>query len=337
MPVKKQRLMQLIDKFRGKKVLILGDVMLDKYIVGIVTRISPEAPVQVVSVNRESYVPGGAGNTASNVAALGGKARIIGMVGNDIASQILKKELKERRIEPLLVVSKEKPTIQKIRVIGQSQQLLRIDYEVEEEIGKEYEDKILQFIGEKIKDSDVVVVSDYAKGVVTKNIMAKLIPLCRSKKIQIMIDPKPKNKEFYNGATLITPNHKEANQMTGHDGERNDGQLIHVGTELAKELDSSILITRGEKGMSLFEVRNHKVGQIFNMPTIAREVYDVTGAGDTVIGTLAIALASGATIKESMILANHAAGIVVAKVGTATCSADELKKEIMGRENEISK
>lgn len=328
MPVKKEKLIQLVNNFKGKKALIVGDVMLDKYIVGSVSRISPEAPVQIVSVNKENYVPGGAANVASNIAALGGKAKVIGIIGNDIAAELLKNELKKRNIQPSFVVSKDKPTIQKIRVIGHSQQLLRIDYEIPEVLNKEIEDKVIRQIEEKSKDVNVIVVSDYAKGIITKNIMKKIIGLCKEKKIPVMVDPKPVNKDLYKGVTLITPNHKEANQMCGCADEKNDESLIIVGTRLAKELEASVLITRGEKGMSLFEMKNRKIGMIYHMPTKAREVYDVTGAGDTVIGTLSIALASGASIKEAMILANHAAGIVVAKVGTATCSAEELKNKL---------
>ncbi|MDP2750157.1 MAG: D-glycero-beta-D-manno-heptose-7-phosphate kinase [Nanoarchaeota archaeon] len=331
MQIEKQNLLKLISKFKGKNILIVGDVMLDKFIAGGVSRISPEAPVQVVSVNRESYVPGGAGNVASNIAALGGNGKLVGIVGTDHAGEIIKSELRQRKIEPLLVETKSRPTTQKIRVLAQNQQLLRIDYEEEEKIDHELENHITETITKHLDKTDIIVVSDYAKGVITKKIMALIISSAKKKKIPVLIDPKPKNKEFYKGATLITPNHKEANQMCSLPDNRNDESLINVGTRLAKELKTNVLITRGEKGMSLFEIEKQKITQT-HIPTKAKEVYDVTGAGDTVIGTLAVALAAGATLKEAMTLANHAAGIVVGKVGTATCSVEELNKAVSDNE-----
>lgn len=322
-----KKLRQIVDKFAGKKVLVIGDVMIDKYIIGNVSRISPEAPVQVVNVTKENYVPGGAANVASNAAALGCKAVIIGLVGNDIAAEMLKNELNKRKIEPRFTVSKSKPTIQKIRVIAQNQQLIRVDYEEGSALGGETENKVMESIAGSIGKADVVIVSDYAKGIITGKMMKEIIKECNENKIPLLVDPKPQNKNLYKGATLITPNHKEASEMCGCE-DLDDCSLIKAGTKLSKELDSDVLITRGEKGMSLFECKHKKSCEITHVPTIAKEVFDVTGAGDTVIGTLAAAIASGASLKEAMILANHAAGIVVAKVGTATCTAEELKKDL---------
>ena len=322
------KLMNFIEKFKDKNILVIGDVMLDKSIWGDVERISPEAPVQVVEVTEESYSPGGAANVANNIAALGSKVIMAGIVGNDTTKEELIEELKKRGIDTSgLIVDESKRTIRKVRVFGKSQQLLRFDYEKKGYVGKETEDKILDFLKSKIKSVDAVIVSDYAKGVVTKTLMEKLKELCKENNKSIVVDPKPRHKDFYRNVALITPNHAEAHQMSniGKDEEENTKEDIEkLGKTLLDELNSNILITRGEKGMSLF----CKDGTIKHIPTFAKEVYDIIGAGDTSVAALTLALASGASFEESAIIANYAAGIVVGKVGTSTVSIDELKKSI---------
>ena len=323
-----QNLIKIIDNFKNKSILVIGDVMLDKCIWGDVERISPEAPVQVVEVTEESYSPGGAANVANNIAALGSKVIMVGIVGNDTTKEELVEELKKRGIDTSgLIVDESKRTIRKVRIFGKSQQLLRFDYEKKGYVGKETEDKILDFLKSKIKSVDAVIVSDYAKGVVTKTLMEKLKELCKENNKSIVVDPKPRHKDFYRNVALITPNHAEAHQMSniGKDEEENTKEDIEkLGKTLLDELNSNILITRGEKGMSLF----CKDGTIKHIPTFAKEVYDIIGAGDTSVAALTLALASGASFEESAIIANYAAGIVVGKVGTSTVSIDELKKSI---------
>lgn len=320
----KNRLIKIIEQFNNKKILVIGDVMLDKYIWGEVSRISPEAPVQVVKVEKESYAPGGAANVANNVAALNGTTYMIGIVGNDEANKILVSELKSRKINTDgIIEDKNKPTIQKVRVIGKGQQLLRFDYEKKGYLDENFENKIFDFVLKRIQNIDAIIISDYAKGVITKQLAKKLIKLANEKKKTIIIDPKPKHKDFYKNATLITPNNKEACEMLNVDEEDEEG-IINAGKKLLEEFNSHLIITRGEKGMTIFE----KNDEITNIPTKAKEVYDIIGAGDTVVATLALALASNATLKEAAILANYAAGIVVGKIGTSTVTTEEIKKAL---------
>jgi len=322
----KSRLLRIIGQFKGKKILVIGGIMLDKYIWGEVSRISPEAPVQVVNVLRESYAPGGAANVANNIAALNAKAFMVGIVGNDNAKDSLISELEKREIDVEgIFTEKNKPTIQKVRVIGRSQQLLRFDYEEKGYVNADTEKNILDFILGKIDGADAVIVSDYAKGVITKNLMEKIIKISMEKNKIVIVDPKPRHKDFYKNSTLITPNHTEAHQMTNLEEEENtDNDAGKMGKRLIKELNSNVLITRGEKGMSLFE----KNGEITHIPAYAKEVYDIVGAGDTSVAFLTLALASGASFKEGAIIANHAAGITVGKIGTSTVSIEELRESI---------
>ena len=320
----KQKLMQILEQFRNKKILVIGDIMLDKYIWGEVSRISPEAPVQVVNVVKETYEPGGASNVANNIASLNGNAFMAGIVGNDEAKNILLNELKKKKINTDgIFIDNDKPTIQKIRIMGRGQQLLRVDYEKKEHVHKDIESFIVEFLKKIMKDADVVVISDYAKGVITKNICDCIIKICRENGKAIIVDPKPKHKDFYSNVALITPNNAEASEMAGiEDG--SDESFSEIGSNLLKQLNTNVLVTRGEKGMSLFE----KDGSITHIPAKTREVYSIIGAGDTVVSTLALALASGAELKEAAVLANIAAGIKVGKIGTASVTIDEIKREL---------
>ncbi|MFH1850503.1 MAG: D-glycero-beta-D-manno-heptose-7-phosphate kinase [archaeon] len=307
-----------IDMFCEKRILVIGDVMLDKSIWGNVARISPEAPVQVVDVTRESYAPGGAANVANNIAALGGEVYVCGIVGDDAAKDVLLAEFGKRGISTEgILVDKGRPTIQKVRIMGHSQQLLRVDYEDRNQIGAKVEARMLEIIRKIIAKVDCIVVSDYAKGLVTAGIMDAIR---KAGGLPVIVDPKPLNAEYYRGVTLITPNQKEAFEMHG----QRETHIDAVGKGLVRKLSSNVLITRGEQGMSLYCLD----GSRLHIPTRAKEVYDVTGAGDTAIGTLSLAIASGASFSEAATLANAAAGLTVGKVGASVVTADELKREI---------
>jgi len=320
----KEKLLSIIGKFKDQSTLIIGDIMLDRYIWGDVSRISPEAPVQVVDVTRENSVPGGAANVSNNCTALGGKTFMVGIVGRDRQRKKLIDELGERKINTDgIFIDDKRPTIQKVRIMGRSQQLLRIDYESKERVSTETQERILNFTKKHINEVSVVIISDYAKGLITKTLVEEITTICKNENKIIIVDPKPENFSDYKNVTLITPNHIEASQIAKVNKYSNK-DMEEIGNELLKNLNSNILITRGDKGMSLFELNGNKK----NIPTIAKEVYDVTGAGDTVVATVALALSSGSTMEEAAILANYAAGIKVGKVGTATVNIEELKKSL---------
>ena len=320
----KQKLLKILDNFNGKKILVVGDVMLDKYIWGDVSRISPEAPVQVVNVLKETYEAGGAANVANNVAALGGLPYMVGISGNDEARNVLMEEMRKKCINTGgIIQDKDKPTTQKVRIIGKSQQLLRVDYENKEHIHHDIENSIIKFAEKNINEVDVVVISDYAKGVITQEVSSKIISLAKQNKKQVIVDPKPKHRNWYIGVDLITPNNNEASEMSGiEDG--SDESVIEMGKSLLKNLSTNVLLTKGEKGMSLFE----KDGSVSHIPAKAKEVYSLIGAGDTVVATAALAIASGADLKEAAFLANIAAGIKVGKIGTASVATEEIKAEL---------
>ncbi len=320
----KQRLLKILENFKNKKILVVGDIMLDKYIWGDVSRISPEAPVQVVHVTKETYAPGGASNVASNVSALNGKVFMVGIVGNDNAKDILLEELKQRGINTEgILVDKDKPTTQKVRIVGRSQQLLRVDYENKEHVHQSIELSTIDFLKKVIKEIDIIIISDYAKGVITSEISNSLISIAKVNNKAIIVDPKPKHLNLYSNVTLITPNNAEASEMTNIE-DSSDNAVLEMGSKIMKYLNANVLITKGEKGMSLFE----KDGKITNIPAKAKEVYSLIGAGDTVVATVALALAAGANYEEAATLANIAAGIKVGKIGTASVSIEEIKKEI---------
>jgi len=315
------KLSSLLDKFAGKKIIVLGDSMLDKYIWGEVSRISPEAPVQVIDVHRESFSPGGAANVAMNAAILGGEVSLMGITGNDDARTLLLNMLRSKGIAvDGMIIEHDKPTTLKMRIMGRSQQLLRVDYEKRSHAHPEIEKQLIEYLTSHIDSADAIIVSDYAKGVITKKTMETLIALAHKKKKVVVVDPKPQNKKLYKGASVITPNHAEACQLANSEIE-NGESIISIGEELVKDLDTNIVLTRGEKGMSVFE----KGKEAVHIPTQAKEVYDVTGAGDTVVATIALALACGASVHDAALLANHAAGVKVAKIGTSSVSREEIK------------
>ena len=324
MPLAEARV--LIDRFKRLKTLVIGDLMLDHYIWGAVSRISPEAPVPVVQVSRETEMPGGAGNVAANMAALGAQVHVVGLVGEDAAADRLVSLLQRGSIRTESAVrTPERPTIVKTRIIAHHQQVVRVDREIPGEIPEHLRDQLWSQVEIILPQAQAVVLSDYAKGVVTPFLVSRLIPLARKLGIPVTVDPKVENFHFYKRATCVTPNTQEAMESGGVSAVRNEKEVEKLGQSLLKKIDAdSILITRGEQGMSLIE----KKKPAFHIPTRAREVFDVTGAGDTVISTLTLALAAGATLKVAAELANYAAGIVVGKLGTASVTGAELLKTV---------
>jgi rfaE bifunctional protein kinase chain/domain len=321
-----KNLIKTVNKFRNKKILVVGDLMLDKYIWGEVERISPEAPVQVVKVVTESYSPGGAANCANNVASLGAQTFLVGAVGADEARKKLLSLIKSKNIniEGVFDVARMS-TIQKIRILAKNQQLLRIDYEKDSQKSSTTERNIITYLKSKIKEVDAVIISTYAKGAITKKIAMNLIRLARKMNIPVVIDPKPLSNSFYRNAVVVTPNFKEACEMSGFFNSQNiDKDIEKMGLKLIRQLKSAVIITRGEKGMSIFK----KDGKFKHIPTYSKEVYDVTGAGDTVVAVLALALSTKATLVNAAHISNYAAGVVVRKVGTATVSKEELLKAL---------
>jgi D-beta-D-heptose 7-phosphate kinase/D-beta-D-heptose 1-phosphate adenosyltransferase len=311
---------RILDLFPSKTVLVLGDVMLDKYVWGGVSRISPEAPVPIVEVHQESYAPGGAANAAGNVAALGGKAVLVGLVGNDGHRGILLRQLEQHGIHAQLVLD-ERPTITKMRVMGHRQQLIRVDYEQKHPVDKATEQRILNTV--QATPADAVIVSDYAKGLITQSLYNAVKQSCEERGIPLFVDVKPHRAISYAGATVIKTNHKEACMLAAVEEHNGDG-MDTIGRQLVQKLGSHVLVTRGEKGVSIFSNK----GNITHVPTKAQQVFDVTGAGDTFLAAFALAFTSGASLEDAAIVANHAAGIKVGKVGTATVSADELRKDL---------
>lgn len=311
-----ERLLDILNSFPKKRIIVIGDVMLDKTIIGDVSRISPEAPVQIVNVKKEIYEPGGAANVAMNVSSLGGNVSLFGFVGKDDNAKILLKILEEKKVCHFL--DENSLTTLKLRIRSGNHQLLRIDYE--ETSPKNFSQNIIEIMKEEINNSDIILISDYAKGTITPDLMNFL----KSFNKKIIINPKPRNMHLYHDSFLIICNKKEALEMSI---QKDD--VYTAGRYLKENLNCNIIITRGEKGMVLFsDIEN-------DISTDAREVYDVMGAGDTVIAALSLSLASGASLEESMVIANHAAGISVSKVGTYQVKLEELSERISGEEKKI--
>lgn len=302
------------------RILIVGDVMLDRYWFGEVSRISPEAPVPVVKVDKIEERPGGAANVARNCVALGARAMLLSVVGADEAGRALARLLKASDIDSSLHEDAGLNTTVKLRVIGRQQQLLRIDFEnlPDHEVLRA---KLAEF-AERLDDCDVVILSDYGKGGLTH--IGEMIDLARAAGKPVLVDPKGEDYRRYAGATLLTPNRAELREVVGR--WRDEAELETKAQRLREELDlTALLVTRSEEGMSLFSAAGAR-----HEAAVAREVYDVSGAGDTVIATLAVMLASGLPLSQALFLANRAAGVVVGKLGTATCSLEELHQTVPG-------
>lgn len=312
-----ERAQELLQNARGLPILVLGDLMVDRYLWGNVSRISPEAPVPVVDVDRETIRLGGAANVAHNIAALGAHPVLVGVVGVDAAADQLRRELDTRGISADALVSDPgRPTSIKTRIVARNQQVVRADQESREEIDASLESTILDLIRRRGASLRGCVISDYGKGVITRRLLETLLPGLKAAGIPVCVDPKETHFFSYRQVSVITPNLLEAGAAWGR-ALRTDDLLEQAGRELRDRLAcDSVLITRGEKGMSLFESGRPRL----DLPTVAREVYDVTGAGDTVVSVFCAALAAGASSPEAAALSNHAAGVVVREVGTATAA-----------------
>jgi rfaE bifunctional protein kinase chain/domain len=315
------RARDLVARFGDATVLIVGDVMLDHFVVGRVSRISPEAPVPVVEYDRDEYGIGGAGNVAGNVRALGGAVELVGLVGEDRDAEVLRAELRDRHIgSDGLVVDRSRRTTSKQRIVTtRNQHVARIDYESDHEASPEVEQVLMERVDHYLECAGVVIVSDYLKGVVTRGLASRIVDLARMRNVPVLVDPKIPHIAYYAGATLVTPNLNEAEVAT-HMRIRTDEDARRAGYVFMERAHCrGVLITRGEHGMSLVDPSGD-----LHFPAVAREVADVTGAGDTVIATLALGLAAGAAIGEAAQLANHAAAIVVGRFGASTVSPAEL-------------
>ncbi len=321
-----KRLSSFIDRFPDTRTLVVGDVMLDHYVWGNVSRISPEAPVPVVNVTKESVLLGAATNVVNNIHAMGGKVSVCGVIGHDDAGRQLVHLLRLQGIlTDGLIVEDGRPTTIKTRVIAHSQQVVRFDRETKTGIERDTHRDIFEYVKGQVQEGlDAIVLSDYSKGVVTKELVRDIVRLARRNGVIVSVDPKVNHFGIYSGVTILTPNTTEAAIGSKIDIE-DDASLLKAGELLLKRLKcDAVLITRGEHGMSLFEHR----GRITHIPTVAQEVFDVTGAGDTVISVLTLAMAAGAGMVDAARIANYAAGIVVGIVGTATVSPAELKRKI---------
>jgi rfaE bifunctional protein kinase chain/domain len=320
----KDRLFEMISKFEGLPIMVVGDMILDRFIWGNVERISPEAPVPVIEVTRETVHLGGAANVAANLASLGALPIPVGVAGIDQAGSELIQEFREQGIEPEGIVQEEsRATTVKTRIIAHHQQVCRADREDRRPVVGATLNKLLEVCAGVVPRCKAVVLSDYLKGVLVPPVVDYLVNACRDDGKVLTVDPKANDFCLYRGATIITPNKREAEHASGFKITDNES-LIQAGNQiLIRTAADYILITRGEEGMTLIEKDDH-----LHLPTMAREVFDVTGAGDTVIATLTLALAAGASVREAAYIANHAAGIVVAKVGTAAVTRRELMAKL---------
>ena len=306
---------RIVRGFKNKRVLVLGDLMMDKYIWGHVSRISPEAPIPVVVAKNDSSCLGGAGNVWHNLNNLGASPILTGVVGRDKEGDWIRKTAEDSRG---VFVSKKRPTTVKTRVIAHHQHVVRVDLEEKKPISSQLVDKIFRFIQQE--KFETLIISDYNKGIITESLLQKVLPFAQQNKIPVCVDPKVEHFLAFSPVTLITPNHLEAEQLVHH-ACRSDRDIEKAGETIFSNISTKYLILkRGEQGMSVFEREKKPI----HVPTLAQEVYDVTGAGDTVIAVSSLALLAGASIQEAAMLANIAAGIVVGKLGTATLTSDEL-------------
>ena len=323
-----EELKRCVDRFSDARVIVVGDIIMDEYIWGDVSRISPEAPVPVVDIKEETKMLGGAANVLNNIASLGGTAILCGVIGDDQTGQEIVERVERQGLRTDgIITESRRPTSVKTRVVAHNQQVVRFDRESRKKLGVESVEKILDFIQRMQDGYDAIVVADYGKGVISVELMEGLRGLVLNSSAILAVDPKIGNFECYQNVDVITPNHHEAGafcRMEIVDRE----SLVRAGKQMLSELNCrSVLITQGQDGMSLFE----NSGEISHIPTVARKVYDVTGAGDTVISTFCLGLASGLDPKSAALISNFAAGIVVGEVGTSTVKAEELKQVVNNR------
>ena len=322
------RLSALLKRFRSTRVLVVGDLILDEFVWGTVDRISPEAPVPVVWVERESAMPGGAANVASNVKALGGRVRLLGLIGADPQGRRLKEALESRGIPTEdLMVDPDRPTTVKSRVIAHHQQVVRIDREKIHQLQAPLLRQMVERVKERTPQIDGLIIEDYGKGLIVPELLKAVVGLAKRHHKVITVDPKEEHFPYYRGVTALTPNKKEA-ALAAKQPITDARSLLQAGKKILKRLKpEALLITLGEEGMMLFYGQGNGPVKI---PTVAKEVFDVSGAGDTVIAAFTLSRAAGASFLEAATLANAAAGVVVGKVGVATCSPEELLRQ-MGR------
>ncbi|UOE99781.1 D-glycero-beta-D-manno-heptose-7-phosphate kinase [Bdellovibrio bacteriovorus] len=324
-PQDKELLVQQIPRLKGKKILIIGDVGLDEYVMGQVRRISPEAPVPVVEVDEEDMRLGLAANVAQNVASLGGEAMLVSVVGEDTGADLLKVLAAKSGVSwDYMIVDKDRPTTRKTRVMAKHHHIVRVDYELRKYLSADAEARLIATVEKNVDKADCVIIEDYAKGVISRNVVEKVSAICKKHNKKLMVDPHRNNPgSFYLGVDLIKPNYDEAVVLTGLDFDDlrdNPNKVVEVGRALQKITGAKeVVLTRGKDGMTIFS-DDH----VTEVPTYARKVFDVTGAGDTVIAALALGLVSGLSLVQSCMLANYAAGVVVGKVGCVPCEIPEL-------------
>ncbi len=334
------KLKNIINKFNRAKILVVGDLILDEYIWGSVERISPEAPVPVLWAKKRTFVPGGTANVANNIRSLGGQVTLLGVTGKDANSKILLGQLKKRKINTKgIFIEPERHTTVKTRILAGHQQVVRVDWEHTHDLPKELNSMILKYIEKNIRLFDAVIVEDYGKGVINVALLEKLISLAKAHEKIITVDPKEDNFQYYRGVTSITPNRKELENAIRNLKIKDTTNRFRINIDrlfTEKDVDTSaaeilkylnldsILVTLGEQGMKLFQ----KGGSLTHIPTVAQEVFDVSGAGDTVIAAFTLALCAGASQLEAAHIANFAAGIVVGKLGTAVITSKELLERI---------
>lgn len=314
-----------VDNFKNARLLVVGDVMLDRYWWGTVSRISPEAPVPIVKLESETFKPGGAANVAANAAALGSRVGLIGVVGRDRDAEALSEALASYDLNyQKMIQSASRRTIVKTRIVAHGQHVARLDSEDIEELGQSEADALLSEMREIISDQDLLIISDYGKGLISDRVAREIIDIARSQSVPVLADPKGKHFEKYSGASVLTPNRREAAEACKID--ESDPHLVaKTGEQLLRGLDfANVLITESENGMTLFQRNQEPV----HFDAAAQEVFDVTGAGDSVIACLGVAVAAGLSMVESARLANIAAGLSVQHVGTVAVTVEELRREL---------
>lgn len=316
----KEKLINIIQQFHQEEVVVIGDIILDHYLWCDVERISPEAPVPIAKVNKESYTLGGAANVANNLSALGVKAKLIGLIGNDNNGEIIKSMLEDNDIGIDEIINDNgRPTIVKTRVMCGTHQLVRIDYENTHNLSILIEKTIIKKIQLLLNNVKVIILSDYSKGLISKKLAKIVIEIAKRKNIKVLADPTPTSFNKFKNAYLIKPNKKEAESIANIKFDKNYKNIKRVGEKLIKKLKSNIIITLGKDGIAVFEDSNVRI-----IPTMAQEVYDVSGAGDTTIAAIAAALGCGANIFEAATIGNICAGVVVEKLGTSVCTYEKL-------------
>lgn len=312
---------EILKEFASKRILVLGDVMLDHYVWGNVERISPEAPVPVLEAQSEEIRLGGAANVALNIRSLGAEALLVGVIGQDPPAETMKKLLKEKGIGGgHLVPDPERSTTLKTRIGAVNQQILRIDYESKTEISSEFSEKLTGLLGKLLPECDALIIEDYNKGLLTRELIHAALRIARIHKVPVAVDPKLNNFLAYRNVDIFKPNYKEIQSILATSF-RDDGEFYQAALDLRRDMEvKNLIVTRGGLGMYIFDGD----GKPLHLPTVARQVYDVSGAGDTVISALTLAYAAGADIKLAAQLANHAAGVVCGIKGTASVSPDEI-------------